>query len=135
MCLFGPDTPFRPISRIAYAGLVGLFTLLVWLGTLERSPLARAVPLVFLGELSYSLYLVHQIIGFVILDRLTAAGLGPNLSVLLACAGVVLLAYLLRRWVERPGQKAVQRAFAWWADPRKPAPLSGPLMGKDGCDG
>jgi peptidoglycan/LPS O-acetylase OafA/YrhL len=121
----GPYWSLRPIRHSVFAVLVATFALLVWGATTERSWLGRIRPLVWLGEISYPLYLIHQVIGYVLLQRLTGFGLGANLAVLATIALVILPAYLISRYIERPGQKAVRSLFARFGN-RGPAPASGP---------
>lgn len=58
-------------------------------------------PMKFLGNISYSLYLLHGSIGLNILILAYQAGFG-NASPWLACAGVVIAAWGNYRWVELP---------------------------------
>jgi peptidoglycan/LPS O-acetylase OafA/YrhL len=94
----------------AHALMLVLFALFIWgkLGWLAIRPLR------FLGEISYSLYLVHAYIGIILIGLLTRQLAAPDLVAALAatllCVG---LAYGLTKTVERP----VQRAVLNWARP------------------
>ncbi|HEX7852348.1 MAG TPA: acyltransferase [Sphingobium sp.] len=68
-------------------------------------------PLLWLGSISYSLYLVHQHIGFVIMLNSDRFGLSPLLGYALACVAAVALGAILNRLVERPGSELILR---WW---------------------
>ena len=87
-----------------YAALVctGIFALFVagGLGWLRLRPLA------FLGGISYTLYLLHQAIGFAVIHRLEHAGMPAPLAVLSTTLLAILIAWALSRMVERP-------AMAW----------------------
>src|SRR4029079_9276164 len=64
-CAFGPPYPtYHPMPGWGYFLLVGALGLAVWIGTMERSFLSRVPPLLFLGDISYPLYLVHQTLGY-----------------------------------------------------------------------
>lgn len=135
LCLFGPDYSARPISGPGYVALIATFAFLVWEATGERSWLGRARPLVWLGEISYPLYLIHQNIGYVLLGKLRALGASPDLAVLLAIFVIVPVAYLLSRFFERPGQRAIKGLFARFRNqggggiapsPGAPGPEQGP---------
>jgi peptidoglycan/LPS O-acetylase OafA/YrhL len=66
-------------------------------------------PLVFLGTISYSLYLVHQNIGYIIMEALISC---PRLIQLLAAAClVILLATFLTYFVEQPALKLIRRIY------------------------
>jgi len=112
MCLFGPHWSFRPIHSVVFLGLIAVFTGLVWLGTMNGSPLARLLPLVFLGDISYSLYLIHQVIGFAVIERATPLGLSANVLVVVTTGLAVLLALAIGRVAEKPGQRLLRAVFA-----------------------
>lgn len=76
----------------------------------------RAAPFVFLGGISYSLYLLHQAIGFALIRRLEAAGV-PSLAAVVATALMMLaLAAALTYGVERPAMRGIRQ---WWARSRR----------------
>lgn len=76
----------------------------------------RAVPFVFLGVISYSLYLLHQAIGFAVIHRLEAAGV-PSFAAVVATALMMLaLAAALTYGVERPAMRGIRQ---WWARSRR----------------
>jgi peptidoglycan/LPS O-acetylase OafA/YrhL len=65
--------------------------------------------LLWLGAISYPLYLIHQYVGYVLLDHLAGAGLS-----LLASTGIVLLmvmgmAHMLHIWIENPSQRYLRQ--------------------------
>ena len=106
---FKPPTDFY--VSVGLAGLVYLTTR-GWLRFLDWRPL------VFLGTISYPLYLVHQNVGYVIIRAGYRAGLGTNASVAVATAAALLIATAITFLVERP-------AMAFLRD-RRPKWLSAP---------
>jgi peptidoglycan/LPS O-acetylase OafA/YrhL len=68
-------------------------------------------PLMWLGGISYSLYLLHENIGFVIMLKAHDLGLGHWTGFGLALVIVTLLAWALNRWVERPMNRIIA---GWW---------------------
>jgi len=112
MTAFGPMWSTRPIRGPVYTGLIAVFTLLAAWATRERSPLGRLLPLVWLGEISYPLYLIHQEIGYVALGKLTALGWSPSFALTATLAGSILLAFAISKLIEKPGQKVVRALFA-----------------------
>jgi peptidoglycan/LPS O-acetylase OafA/YrhL len=58
--------------------------------------------LVFVGTISYSLYLTHQNIGYLVIRTGYRLGLNPNASIALAAAVAVLIAAGITYLVERP---------------------------------
>lgn len=59
-------------------------------------------PLIWLGTISYALYLTHQMIGYELMARLQLMGAPWLLSVLLTTAMALGLAAVLTFWIERP---------------------------------
>jgi len=67
--------------------------------------------LAWIGRRSYSLYLVHQLIGLGVIYRLKAMGAPDLLAVAAAIAVSFALAPAMYRWVELPGQTVVMGAY------------------------
>ena len=59
-------------------------------------------PLILLGKISYPLYLLHQNIGYVVINEFHEMGLNPICGVLVAFSIVMILAYFLTTFVEKP---------------------------------
>ncbi|MGI9470468.1 MAG: acyltransferase family protein [Rubripirellula sp.] len=65
--------------------------------------------LVFLGAISYSLYLTHQNIGFIIMMQLERVGVPPVLAIVAAIAVAFAVAIQLHRLVEKPALEQLRR--------------------------
>jgi peptidoglycan/LPS O-acetylase OafA/YrhL len=87
-----------------------------WLKFLE----ARA--LVFLGTISYALYLTHANIGYVVIRGGYAVGLNPNVSVALATCVALLIAVAVAFGVERPAMAFLRNRRPRWLSAPAPAP-------------
>jgi peptidoglycan/LPS O-acetylase OafA/YrhL len=68
-------------------------------------------PTLWLGAISYSLYLVHRNLGYKALDWLHAHGIDVTIAVPLTIAGALVLATLFAYGVERPASSAIR---AWY---------------------
>ncbi len=68
-------------------------------------------PLVFLGIISYPLYLIHQNIGYVIILRLYKYHVNPMICITAATITVVFLASLITFFVEKPALKAIRNDY------------------------
>lgn len=90
---------------ILLLGLAGFFTVAVF----GRLPFLKVRPLVWLGTISYSLYLCHMNVGFLVIDRCLEMGLGSNESVFVASLLSIGLGALLQRYVEQPGNNWLLR--------------------------
>jgi peptidoglycan/LPS O-acetylase OafA/YrhL len=110
--LAGPLTFTRPMSGVGYCALISCFAFLVWLGGTDRLPLRLLAPFVFLGDISYSFYLLHECIGWVVMDRLLAWGLEVHLAFALTLAGAITLAFAVNRTIEKPAQRRLRAFFA-----------------------
>jgi len=81
---------------------MALFMLVFALSISGRLAPIAIRPLVYLGTVSYSLYLVHQNIGYVALRWLYGQGVHPYLGILLAMLTVLGIASLITFLIEKP---------------------------------
>lgn len=97
----------RPIFLAVAVFCCAVFTAFTvgWLRFLNRRMFA------FLGEISYSLYLVHQAIGFVVIFYLEKVGVHALAAVPVAMLFSLLLAFAMNRWVEMPAMRAIRAAW------------------------
>lgn len=109
------------VACIGAAGLVGggddaavalaiasIFSMLL----AGRLGLLRSSWLTWLGGVTYTVYLVHQNFGYVIIRFLNGMKVDPTLSVLCAIAATLFVAQVLSSCVERPGQQALKLLLA-----------------------
>ena len=68
-------------------------------------------PLVWLGGISYSFYLIHQHVGFIVMLEVAKAGYSPWVGFFAAFAVALLLGTAINRAVERPAGEAI---LGWW---------------------
>ncbi|MBN1855209.1 MAG: acyltransferase [Pirellulales bacterium] len=74
----------------------------LWLAVSGRFPVLQSRPFVALGGISYTLYLTHENIGYILIQSLQRIGLVPAIAVSAALLGSILLATGLHRWLEMP---------------------------------
>jgi peptidoglycan/LPS O-acetylase OafA/YrhL len=67
--------------------------------------------LVWLGVISYTLYLVHENIGWALIRRLEMAGVMPNLAIAAALLLALALASLLTYLIEQPAMRSVRSRY------------------------
>jgi peptidoglycan/LPS O-acetylase OafA/YrhL len=108
MALFPPENNGGGMPLAEYRLLIAAFCALIWLVSNGSKRFLDVRPLVFLGEISYSLYLVHQVVGFVVIRALLAAGLATNLTLLITISLVIGLASYLRAFVEKPAERWIK---------------------------
>jgi len=75
-------------------------------------------PLLFLGGISYSLYVVHQVIGFLVIRNATGFGLSTNAAIALALLVSICLATTITHLVELPAQRWLRTNLRKWRDRR-----------------
>ena len=88
-----------------YLSLASAFALLVWLAVGRRGRWLTWRPLVFLGRISYPLYLVHVVLGFEIMRVMADDGWSTPLAVTAAVLLSLVVATLVHYFVEQPGQR------------------------------
>jgi Predicted acyltransferases len=81
-------------------------------------------PLDFIANISYSIYVLHSIIGYLSIRILMDKGLSFPVSGLLTLLFVLGLAYLLHRWVEVPTMHLGKRLFAKKVKPAAAQPAA-----------
>lgn len=119
LCLVAIAISFKPVYAQVAVVCTTIFALLVagFLGGLRWAPFA------FLGTISYSLYLLHQAIGFSLIWHLENNGMSAGMAALGVAAVVTALAIALTFLVERPAMHAIRRA---WKKRRATAPPAMP---------
>lgn len=110
-CALGAQRSGSVVDAVVYAALISAFVLVAMA---PRVPLLTVRPLLWLGAISYPLYLVHQSIGYALQFRLTPI-VGRPLAFLLTLVLILALAQVLHVVVEgRPStwlRRALQQRF------------------------
>lgn len=86
--------------------LLGFFCAVFYLAVTSRLTILSQRPFVFLGGISYSLYLIHQNIGYIVIryaySRDISRDIHPYVGILYVIAVSFLLATILTYAVEKP---------------------------------
>lgn len=91
--------------------IISVFFILFYLFAVDRLAWIARKPLVFLGTISYSLYLVHQNIGYIMINKLHEMGAGPVMRLIVPSAVVFVLAVCLTFMVERPALNWIRAKY------------------------
>jgi len=91
--------------------LAVIFASAVFLAASGRLSLLRFGPFVWLGTVSYPLYLVHENIGWAVILRLLSVNVPMDVAVILALGVVLLLAGALTRWAEQPAMRWIRTSY------------------------
>lgn len=112
--------PAAPLVEALYDGwhgliAVGLIVTAMSVACLSRwQPGRLARPLIWLGGISYALYLTHQMLGYAVIGRLQALGVGPWASFAIALGCALLLAHALTYYWERPVSAWMKARLTAW---------------------
>ncbi|BAY11162.1 acyltransferase family protein [Calothrix sp. NIES-2098] len=68
-------------------------------------------PLLFMGTISYSLYLIHQNIGYAIIHTCYQIGINPNISICIALLVTILLATIITFQIEKPMMQLIKEQY------------------------
>jgi peptidoglycan/LPS O-acetylase OafA/YrhL len=71
----------------------------------------KSRPFIFLGTISYPLYLIHQNIGFIGIEKLEKAGIDSNISVMLVITAVIFLSTIIHLAVEIPSMHLIRNKY------------------------
>ncbi len=108
LSLFHPEFNQGYLPQPVYVAMILMFITVLWLVAHSGGRFLDIRPLVFLGEISYSLYLIHQMVGFAVIRILLRAGLPTNAAILLTIGLMVSLAFCLRTAVEKPAERWIK---------------------------
>lgn len=98
------DSPFLALLAVGLGAAV-------FLAASGHASLLRHRLLVWLGTISYTLYLLHQNIGWSIELQLQASGMSTDGSILIALLTSLAMATALTRWVEQPAMRWIRNTY------------------------
>ncbi|SEG70289.1 Peptidoglycan/LPS O-acetylase OafA/YrhL, contains acyltransferase and SGNH-hydrolase domains [Methylobacterium sp. 190mf] len=111
MSAFGAN-PHTPASGFkAYFWIALACTCVFYWAVFLKPAAARFPVLIYLGRISYSLYLIHASIGYFMLREFDRIGIPDFLAVLLAIASAIVIAHFIHILVEVPGQRLLRSSF------------------------
>lgn len=96
------------VQRMPVLVTAAIWCPLVWYAARGGLAWACLRPLGWLGGVSYTLYLVHQNIGYVVLREAAVRGWGRFAAILAACGVALALAVVLAVAVERPAYRVLR---------------------------
>jgi peptidoglycan/LPS O-acetylase OafA/YrhL len=95
-----------------YLPLTAAFAFLVWFAAGNHGRWLAWPPLIFLGRISYALYLVHVVLGYSIIRFGVTQGWSTINGVIAAGVGSIVVATLVHYLVEAPGERWLRAVFA-----------------------
>src|SRR5258708_35612745 len=92
-------------SGYLYLPLTAAFAILVWFASSKHGRWIASPPMVFLGRISYTLYLVHVVLGYAIIRFGVEQGWSTIAGIIVAGIVATISATLLHYLVEIPGER------------------------------
>lgn len=99
------------VESLGIAGLAVVFGGFVLAAAKGKLKLLANPVIVWLGSISYTLYLLHENIGWSIILALRQGGFGVNAAILLAIAASLALASLVTVFVEKPAMSKIRNWY------------------------
>ena len=99
------------VDSLFVAWLAVVLGTTVFLAASGRAALLRHPILVWLGTISYPLYLLHENIGWSLQLRLLELGIPIDVTILITLAGSLALASAVTRWVEQPAMRWIRSSY------------------------
>ena len=78
------------------------FYIVFYLALSGRMRFLSLKPFVFMGGISYSLYLIHGNIGYVIINKFYEMSWNPLIAILISLILCIILATLISKFIEKP---------------------------------
>jgi peptidoglycan/LPS O-acetylase OafA/YrhL len=98
----------RDVATIA---IMLAMPVLFWLFARDKLNILAVEPLLFLGRISYSLYLVHFELSLAIIWQLQKRGIPTSFAVIVALATITALATVLTLFVEEPAKRILKDTY------------------------
>ncbi|WP_460217907.1 acyltransferase family protein [Psychroserpens sp. MEBiC05023] len=96
---------YKDVFLLAF---IGVFYLFVY----DKLKWIKLKPLIFLGQISYALYLTHQFIGYFIIYELINLGVENNLLLILIPSLItIILSSVITFYIEKPAQSFLRNAW------------------------
>lgn len=96
---------------MSYGVTVSFFALIVFMVISDRMAYLSNKGLTFLGKISYSFYLIHQVIGFVMIHFIYSMGLNGWVAIFISLIFSILFATLLNRTIEQPTHLFIRKKY------------------------
>ena len=117
LCLVSVALANTAVTSVVYA----LFFAMAWLAIRGHLAFLANPPLIWLGSISYALYVAHEGLGFRLMYGLESLGVPRLASIAAAIAMSLVVADLLTRLVDPRGRRLVRAALT-----RRPVPIPAP---------
>jgi peptidoglycan/LPS O-acetylase OafA/YrhL len=107
VCLIYQFAFIEPISGLYVLVFFGMFYLMVY----NKMSWISIKPLLFIGSISYSLYLVHQYVGYAIIHWLENIGNTGEYNIIIPMVFSFVVAILMTKYIEKPIQNVLYQKY------------------------
>lgn len=121
-CLLIDPLFSRFYRHIPEATIISGFFIIFYLFAYDKLSIIIQRPLLFLGAVSYPLYLIHDNVGYVILRNLYKTNLDPQVIILITVVIVLIMAWVIHITVENPMMKTIRSRYKAFQQERYPVP-------------
>jgi peptidoglycan/LPS O-acetylase OafA/YrhL len=90
---------------------VTVFYITFILFSFNKLSIIKFKPLLFLGAISYPLYLIHQYVGYILIKMFTNLSINTTLSIFLTLSLVIVLASAIHFFVEKPSNEYIRNYY------------------------
>jgi peptidoglycan/LPS O-acetylase OafA/YrhL len=125
MSLFPPEYNNGHMAQPVYVAMIVTFCAAIYLVSASGGRFLDITALVFLGEISYSLYLIHQMVGYAIIRIFFRLGLTTNVAIPLTIFLMIGLAFCLRTVIEKPCGRWIKSMAKGKGEKSKPLQTTG----------
>jgi len=114
LLIFGSFITSMIISELSYKHVfLLLFIVVFYMFVYDKLKWIKLKPLIVLGEISYALYLIHQFVGYIIINELISNGVHNNIMLLLIPSIItVALSYGVTFYIEKPMQVFLRNTWS-----------------------
>jgi peptidoglycan/LPS O-acetylase OafA/YrhL len=96
-----------------YIHYIIVYYILFFMFALGKCNFLKSKILIFIGTISYSLYLIHQLLGYVIIDRLESHNLNNSATIILIPLFIcITISFIMWKYIEIPGNKFIRSFFS-----------------------
>ncbi len=99
------------VDSLFLAVLAAVLGTVVFFAASGRAPMFQNRILIWLGTISYPLYLLHENIGWSLRLRLGALGVSTDIAILITLAVSLALSTALTYWVEQPAMRWIRSTY------------------------
>lgn len=100
------------VSTVTETVSITLFFIIFYLFVLNKLSLLRNKVLFYLGTISYSLYLIHQNIGYILIENLSRMRVNPYVILASTVIAVISIASFITFFIEKPSMRFIRKTYA-----------------------